>query len=492
MNGVSIVLRRPRRRAFHVAAAACLTWSALGAFAEEPQLWPESLRRAIGELPGRGIQTSAIEFAYRPTGYKLTDKAEYFTWRSAGARFTQHARGDEDGMIVAPPASGELINSLYFQEKFFLIDGPAVWYRDEDSTAVSIQPRGEVQLHRIVDLRAIGVDPADPLGDKDGLLRRAAQFGVTSFDFEETREGDLEVVTARSPAGTLRWWIDPSRNWSIVRTATGEGDQIVVEMRHQLEQIDGVWFPRRVEFVHAGGSEEAASALELLHAEFNRPDHPQSLAPEDIGVEVGGFVTDRVFGRHGVWDGEKTVRAEDYFERVRAGELQPGRHVARNGHRLKILNDRWRAQGIELGGTLGHGPATRPTRLPDEVHYIFTTEWERYTVRFMNAHKLIDKQRAEAREVLFAAQRDAREFVDKRKSDIEEWQTDRDAAAAGDGREAGRRLEQLADRRRKLLGALDMIFESKLKRGLERIPTDEQRDAAKAAKPAGPRAAATP
>jgi hypothetical protein len=204
------------------------------------------------------------------------------------------------------------------------------------------------------------------------------------------------------------------------------------------------------------------------------------LTPREIGVEPGMTIHDAATGRVGIWDGAQTVEPEQFFEHVARGEVQPGPNLAREQARLKILNDQWRAKGWNPLKPGSIGATARPAGLSAAIEELIQSQWERYVQDFIRAYRLDARQREKALEALAGARQEARRYLAARAADVAGWQRGRDvlATAEKDDDALARRRAQLADRRRRRVDPLDKIFEGRLKEGLARLPTAEQRKAA--------------
>ena len=103
----------------------------------------------------------------------------------------------------------------------------------------------------------------------------------------------LHLVSGKTRDTTYHWWIDPEKDWNVVKTEVLGGENKVIERKFLLKQNphDGIWFPYRVEtWSYAPDVVNPINVMEMHATEFNRVDHPVVLAPADIGVEVGTFV----------------------------------------------------------------------------------------------------------------------------------------------------------------------------------------------------------
>lgn len=261
---------------------------------------PRILERAI--LQRTGFKTAAISYR-REAKYprfprriennevRITESAEYVV-----------ERGDDDGIMShgsdGGPAFG-VRNMCLPEENLFDFAARKAWrHRNSD---LSFSLKNIDSLTDRHDLRIVGLVPYEKrnTSPQELLNELAGRKGQT---ITVTPEGDdLVRVTATSAEesplgrGVMEWVIDKKKGPSIIKTSIwlqkeGKPRAMEAECRTTLAQFDGRWWPERVEidFPDASGGVR----YDFKIAEFDRPDHPQFLDSDFMGIPVGALVYD--------------------------------------------------------------------------------------------------------------------------------------------------------------------------------------------------------
>jgi hypothetical protein len=434
---------------------------------------PAVLQAAEEARSSAWLRTAHIEFKEERTvpeggeGPPAPVRVRYYTWKCAADSHITIDHGDEDGVVMRD-ADGRPRNDLTFHGALHtLVTGDDLWRHVEDAPVADVFGATRTGFFRLHDLRRVGLDPVAPGHD---LEAEGQQAGRPPLEYETRREGDLEVVSASDGVGKCEWWIDSQKDWSVVRTTVWLQGKLIGETRFTVAQLDGVWFPQKVEvFRLAAGDLVPSTISTIVSAEFNRPHHPQELTPSEIGVEAGATVRyhDREDASSMVWDGKRPVSPEEFTERVESGEVEWGPTIARERERVKAARAKSEASATQAAAF----------QAPLDAR-VFEAQWEAYTRRFIIRYGLDDEQARKAWSVCRECQEKGREHIARRRHDIDEWQKAMDSAALTAGEERERRLVDVQERRKKLMAPVDRIFEERLKPGLERLPTARQREAA--------------
>lgn len=447
--------------------------------ASEP---PEALRRAIAARSADLLRTARVEYSVtqRDPDAATQPHTLFYTYQSAGDHYVVTHQGDDEGVYGRGPDGKPVVRPLN-RPRQYLVKDDQVWRHVEDALDANVfSSEVGVKGFRCLDLREAGLNPVLVGTNFQEHFRRSGADPLTYSS--ETVDG-LHVVSAVGGPGKLKWWIDPERDWNVVRTEVHLNGEHIGERRFTLQQnpYDGVWFPSRIEHYRlAAGDTRPSTTIRISLAEFNRPEHSLVLTPADIGIEVGTMVTfqDREPGRTGYWDGEKAVSFDELQERIDSGEIAEGPIRARE--RLRWLTFEARKAGIASGQMLGAGPTSRPTTQPVVTAFLFDTEWEAYTQRFIEVYSLNEDQKQKAWTICDDCQTAARAYVASRKRKLDEL--DQLIAAARDKSDANlETIRTLQSQREKLLAPVNQIFETRLKPRLERLPTRAQREAVRAA-----------
>lgn len=425
---------------------------------------PEALRRAAESRSADVIATSRVEFMLTTRVGDESDvpRTQFFTWRCAGLDHMNIDHGAEDGVVIRGP-DGKVGNYTFTGPRSVLVQDGEIWEHIEDSPKAAVWNADRADMFTALDLRRLGLYPANDYAD---LEQTNAKYGLAPLKYSQSDEGSLKVVTCSVDGqGGFKWWIDPARDWSIVRAVTFAPDgNNIGEVRFTLRQFDGYWFPAKVEHYRlAAGETTPARVLEIFHAEFNRPEHPAYLTKEHIGVEPGMSVVPQEPGRPGgVWDGRAVVSFAEFQRKVETGEASPGVTRQRSMLRLQKAAERERLLAERSASSQpSRAPASRPIS-PD-------TEWETFTRAFVAIYGLDQEQTPKAWQVCRDCQDRAREFVEQRESKIAD--VDSRLASAAPGSE---QREQAEKEKAKLLEPIDAIFREQLRPRLFKLLTRDQ------------------
>ena len=438
---------------------------------------PLALKKAKENRSALVLQTARIEFS-------VTDNREgdfkgqtlFYTFKAAGNDYIMVHQGDQH-CIVALDGEGNPVPAAINKPWHCLYQNGEVWQHPQDSPDAQVWGE-ELGRHTFSmnDVRELGLNPLLVGGDLDQYLRK---LDCPPLEYQTMIVDGLHVVSGTTRDSTYRWWIDPERDWNVVKAEVSSGEKKVIERQFflQLDPHDGIWFPQRVETSSfAPGVDNPLQVIELHATEFNRVDHPVDLTPADIGVEVGTFVVfhERAENAAGYWDGEDVVSHAEYRERVETGELSTGPSVARA---LARVNARARLGEMAEQGT--SEATTQPAPPRYAFHWDrFETQWEAYTRVFIERYRLSDEQAQKAWTICKDCQAQGRAYVASRRHVFEE--IDRRLAliegsgCSDDDKARRRRLEAERAMNRE---PLTRIFERQLKPRLDRLPTRAQRQA---------------
>jgi hypothetical protein len=418
------------------------------------------------------LRTGHVEWSVTSRRGDSEEYTRFFGAQFAGEDFTMVCRGDEDGVVArnpdGTPATGYGRGQGPIRQ---LVKAGQVW-----TNAFGIEVRAAQQQTpwgNIYDVRLLGLYPWVGSEDFYGRLKRQAPAGV-EWTAEE-RDG-LHVVSAKLDKGELRWWIDPAKGWNPVRVAVldANGDA-VAETRTTLRQYGNTWFPELVaRYARAYQNGQIPYQEFQIHgASFNAPDDPQTLTPEDIGVEVGMGI--HFYGQPDdkslrYWDGEKPIPFEELLARMRSGELHYGPTMARERGQVpvaaspeppgrdSVADARRQHKGAELS-------STEP----------IVGEWEKYTRWFIDKYRLNEEQKQKAWQILKSCQQNANAYLAKHSDKVADLDRRTEALKGAPAERRQKEAAALAKERAELKKPLDDIFERQLKPRLDRLPTREQR-----------------
>ncbi|MGE0479435.1 MAG: hypothetical protein AB7Q17_03080 [Phycisphaerae bacterium] len=462
---------------------------------------PEALVQA--DLARTAIRTARIDWSIRwPTlAGDEGERTHFRTWRSAGDRYLQEQWGDDEGVFRRGEGYEPLGARFQNPEATLWMDG-AMWQHEARAVQARVWNAERRALFQLFDFRRIGLHPVDLYETVDALNRKA---GLPPVQYESEMERDRFHVRGRLESGDVDWWIDPTRDWNVVRSRIAQPDGTAVcEQEYELRRFDGRWFPARIlTYAGAKASGRISRDIRVLAAEFDRPEHPQVLTPESIGIEPGTLLQYMLLDpptAAPVWDGSAVVSITEFYDRVRAGEAALGPTLLRE--RARVVARSERLARVEAASA---GVIERVTWRDIDA------AWERYTRQFVERYRLEAKQSEQAWRVCEDCQRQAREFIDRNREKLEARDraggspaiaaaaasgdatatdgaapgdaTAADGGASGNASAADRAASDAAThaapkRRDELLGRIDEIFDKRLKARLETIPTGAQREAA--------------
>lgn len=433
---------------------------------------PAALERLFAKRAA--LETAVVELSYENRIHPFASPISY-TAQLANSDAIVVNWGDKDGLVgLGESARADPRRTLRTSE-FTLA------YSDEGYGNHFLRSGvGDDAREGVLAIRSIGVSLGLSWGpDIDEVLFREPRKQATPRVYSETREGELIVVRAENETGALIWWIDPAKDYSPTRVTYESDGRIWRDVHVELAQFDGVWFPRRVEYVTDG---EVTEVLEITGAEFNRPEHPRRLTPADIGIEPGFWAED-LLAQPGdpvmVWDGEGFITSDEYTRRVVAlrsagGSGAPPAATATGDAAPASTDDTRRATG---DAEKPARPRSELADLPASARRLFS-EWERYTAEFIASHALDPTQTERAWRTLADCQDQALRYIRARRADMET--AERELASEPDAKGHDDRRDRATKRLRVLTQPVEMIFEHRLKPGLTRILTKEQREKASA------------
>lgn len=447
---------------------------------DDPARVPATLEAAFQMRAADVIRTARVEWSIRDDfpGEEPVNDARYFSTKAAGSTVLTTRYGSEDTVRDRLSMSGEIPIQLRIRS-LVAADGVVFERRDGDCLA-AMWPLEQAAKLDVLDVRRVGLDPYSIDGDP------LARFQSASVRFREREEGGQIVVTAEVDGGAVQWRIDPARDHAITSTSVAlRGRELMrTEIDHEL--VDGHWFPVRTAMYRLAAGDRpggrASRVVEVHRVELNRPDHPATLGPADIGVDSGTWVNSGVKGRPGgFFDGRKVVSAEEYFQRISDGTLQRGERSQRlfDARRLEGAPPPWQS---ERAGEAAAWPESVINRVAPAFRNPLgdhETRWRAYVRRFIARHKLDDAQSRRANEVLKDCEERANRYLATRKTELDDL---REAlqrpSAPRDGDKSDLR-NGLAERVDSLSKPIDEIFEGVLKPRLDGLLTTAQRERGK-------------
>lgn len=372
----------------------------------------------------RAFATADIRWTH--TNYSKPHK-ECRRSRFDGKNWTLEEVADSDG-IVRPQLLGKAGACSEYQ--FLTADGHR-WQRKDNDAYVYLFKLESDKFYNLnknirpnIDARILGIAPEPTFKDLDGLL--PSILGDTpdrNISVKEDGDG-VSAVTVKLEYAKLTWWLDTKRSFNPIRIEQRdvEKGELLSWCLIDLAIYDHVWFPSRVLYVSINNQAGTRKQhlYEFTSAEFDRPEHPATLTPKDIGVLPYDTVSWQFPRKMPIscWDGSRVIPGDEIARQQREGELlaetlQPARDRI---HRI-ITGDkgRWPAWMNE--------PAYGITKPAD------IDEWEKYVRRFCLIRKCDARQKASAQGILDDCRRRATPITAKAKT--EKDPSKRDAILSG-------------------------------------------------------------
>jgi len=261
---------------------------------------PEILKKAM--MHRSNFRTAELSMRRVFENRDLGRRVNNYEIRIAGPSEYWVDNGDDDGlhgtmMKTGDPRLGVRNVSLPREHVWDLATG-VHWrhcFSDEHFELNAIKPN---ESH--FDVRTIGLQEVEINGDTlqkaiDRLVDRPdAKYVVGPMEYDLVRV--YCVAPAKHSAGTYvesEWLIDFSKGPSVIAKTSwlcrpGSPRNLLSEVRVQLVEVDGRWWPRKSEINSPAGGTKITH--ELTRIEFDRPDHPQRIDADYMNIPVGARV----------------------------------------------------------------------------------------------------------------------------------------------------------------------------------------------------------
>lgn len=277
-----------------------------------------------------------------------------------------------------------------FQEKILYYDGKfwRVGYNAARANVYDIvDPKSKRLGDSLYDIQTLGMTPFNSGKEKDIWGHKYKR------SYETEQDGNLVVVTATEHKNDetgyqYKWWINPSKDWSVVRQQViGTDGEVKAETLSVINQFGDKWFPELVQVYTRGVLQ---NSIYVHKAEFDG-DLPDKLVPEDIAIGVGSNISYTPYGGSSSlmsWDGIKMQDFREVFNRVQSGELQTDPVIA-------SIHARYKAEyAVKL--RTGYEPQVK--RRPEiTIHKKRNPDlWEEWVRQFIHQYHLNDEQQQKA------------------------------------------------------------------------------------------------
>ncbi len=446
--------------------------------------WPEPLRLALDAR--NALRTARIEWALAersasaPSGGVRTRR---FSSECAANMYLITHLGDEQGVFFRDP-QGKPEEHDYCTPMSCLRDGERIWTHRESAPMGDLWSADMSGLFDVVDPRAFGLEPTEVWR---GLSERFVKAGLPPLRYSVEKRNEIVIVTAqsaptRTPKSTFVWELDSTKGFAPIHMQRlyepNDTDKFITHIRIKLDKFDGHWFPESISVFdsdnHGKMSDEPTRAIQVKQAEFNRPEHKTRLGPADIGIEPGMMVMPqgqpRIMDGRVIWDGNGLITQREYRERRENGTISSGPTLVRA--LAHAAERRERAERMMQEGKIDpEWESLMKLRRKEEhgEHRRFENSWERYTREFIEKHRLADEETQRAWRICRECTERAIEYLRPHDAHLSKLEADFLGAADPSGRE--RAQAELT----KILTPIELIFENRLKPGLEKLVPRQNR-----------------
>lgn len=448
-------------------------------------------RNALDELLSRraALQTGHVTWATRQ--YDADDTFYPGETRFRTGRFTPNESllidyGNENGVVATDSAGGNAIT----EPRKFLWDPERRWMGH--SGAAGMPEVAPLAGRGATDMRSLGLLTTGQFPSIDRISHFERQAEV-----RQEMDGGLTRITSARPGQTTTYWLDPERGGAPVRVRADFPNGRWTEGRFELGKYEDVWFPRSATYYDSRfqNGEAPVEELVVLAATFNRPEHPQRLTPNDIGLRMGASVLVRTADGQlepGTWAGDRLMTTAEFGEASRSGLVKTDPEIMREVRtyalrKRELMRDRYAAEGKRVDD-FGRVVPIEGSDAPDAKARSAMPEsaWEKYVREFCERYRFDEDQRQKAQGILDECKQIAHRRADPLARKVDELSADAEEAAS----DSPQRQRQIQELRVKIDAIASEVFEQQLVPRLQKLPTRAQRravdGAANTAPPAKP------
>lgn len=292
-----------------------------------------------------------------------------------------------------------------------LFQGEESWIVRDGKGKSANASRNDKNRPHAFDYRMLGMSFELPFDD--GLARFRLGLGAGG-EFEVHRWEEGSRVTWRIGEYTQQWYLKESAEWQPVRVNVQKNGAVIAECRSQYVQVDGVWFPRRVEYyLHDDdtGGLALRNSYEIERVELNRPELRRCFSPADLGIQPGCTVfweDERGAEDIRIWNGTALVTQELFAEQRARGQIA---ETLRGNFQPAGESSSSRPAADSMPASVARWLSLRS---PD-----VTSRWERYTREFQRRFRLSEEKGEAAFRILHDCQAQASHYLDRRREDFD-------------------------------------------------------------------------
>lgn len=334
----------------------------------------------------------------------------------------------------------------------------------------------------VYDARAIGFSPRGMTENLDHITADPLSFGVkiakktyTVTDDATYRVITTHITTEGGGIYTMKQWLDPDKGFGVVKSQEFFKDRLTSESITLLrEDAEGHWFPSATN-VYQAGENEPSFTITVEETIFDDESLPDSLGPEDIGVEIGTNIRRKGAGSRDLmsWDGEKLAPFIDVARKINRGELEKGPRVKAVFARLQAKDLVRKAvnQKIKEAGDADTHKQWSTRRSSDNIF----RAWELYVLRFIKFYGLDAGQHNGAMSIYRTIRETGETYLRRKQSDFETLNKKiNDLASLSETKNKLKVVDELANERVRLERPLIELFNNKLKPRLASLLTRKQ------------------
>ncbi len=401
-----------------------------------PIATPAPLKEMV-ERRLKGLRTARIESLWRFPREEHTpgdepERVKFFSHKFARGDMLEVERGNADGLVYTSQAGMPYSYSPHYILRDRL---GQQWMYIENDLGMGVTAADAEMIATVYDFRTWGLIPLatgatgyptreghfDPRIIVDGCYR-----GPFASEKKTELPGELIKLSLEfSLPGSAEYELDPRKDYSPthILVRDGEGKEYW-DAKFEVERIDGYWFPIHMRFLLRG---EFFADVQILHASFNRDEHPQELDPATElhllpGVNVGYRTRDGVESRF--FNGHSVVTMQEFDDGLAQGTIDNSEFVRRA---LAYRTD-----------PPGRYPlaATRILLEPDANLKRELSLWEPYTRDFIQLYVLQPEQALSAWNIWGECHAVAQKHVASRQHEIDALEKSVTTAASESGVEA--------------------------------------------------------
>ncbi len=290
---------------------------------------PAVLEKAFRQRTNFG--TAYFKYKWVSRWPDLAERTNFYEARFAGEDIYLIDHGDEDGIRQWDYGTGEpglgvrntcLPQKLLFNrkaEQWWVLSGS--YHHVGRTVRIGGPPMSDVRTFGVYSQYHQYKSPEEAL----------AAFRNADAAWHDEERAGLHLVRAiredskeRHGHFEAEWEIDPSRDYAITRVTTewvqtDGSKRTASETTSEYMQVDGRWWPRKSEILCPNSGRYCS--VEYERAEFDRPDHPQQLDPEALGLAPGVEIVGQEFRDmdppNGRYIGQGVVLPESEWRKIR-------------------------------------------------------------------------------------------------------------------------------------------------------------------------------